>query len=388
MGDTAQRVAVLGVTGSIGRSACDVLRSGGSRLSLAAASAHSRLNELCAVADEFRPPFVIATDEQAAQSFDWAALPRGVRVEFGADAACTAAASDDVDVVVSAVVGVAGLPGTLAAVQAGKRVALANKETMVAAGPIVNRAAAASGAEIIPVDSEHSAIFQCLASGESKEVRRIVLTASGGPFRTWSADRQATATPEQALRHPTWNMGPKISVDSATMMNKALEIIEARWLFGLPADKIDVVVHPQSIVHSLVEFVDGSIVAQLSPPDMRLPIQYALTYPERSDGPANKLDWTKAWELAFEPPDEERFPALALGKEVAAAGGTSGAVVNAANEAAVAAFLAGEIRFAEIVPICRRVLEAHDFDSDPNLNTVMKWDRWARLEATRSTCTR
>jgi len=235
-------------------------------------------------------------------------------------------------------------------------------------------------AVILPVDSEHSAVFQSLQAGRRQDVKRIILTASGGPFRRHSAEELARVTVEQALSHPTWDMGPKITVDSATMMNKALEIIEARWLFSLEPEQIDVVVHPQSIVHSLVEFRDGSVVAQLSPPDMKLPIQYALTYPERWESPAAKLDWSAAIHLDFRPADEERFPALSLGYEVARRGGTAGAVLNAANEAAVAGFLNRQLRFTEIVPVCRAVLENHDYDRSPTLERLLTLDAWARKE--------
>ena len=227
------------------------------------------------------------------------------------------------------------------------------------AGPLVMQLAKDRGAKILPVDSEHSAVYQALACGHPKEVRRIVLTASGGPFRRHTREQLARVTIEDALAHPTWRMGKKITVDSATMMNKALEIIEARWLFDLAPEQIDVVIHPQSVVHSFVEFVDGSVLAQLSPPDMKLPIQFALTWPERWPSPSVKLDWSTAWKLEFEPPDEDRFPALRLGHEVARSGGTSGAVLNAANEAAVARFLAGTLRYHQIVPCCQAVLENH-----------------------------
>ena len=249
------------------------------------------------------------------------------------------------DIVVSAIVGSAGLQSTWAAVEAGKTVALANKESLVVGGPLMTELARRKNAKILPVDSEHSAVFQALQAGRREEVRRVILTASGGPFRTFSAEQLAQVTVADALAHPTWAMGPKITVDSATLMNKALEIIEARWLFGLSADQIAVVIHPQSIVHSMVEYKDGSVIAQLSPPDMKLPIQYALTWPERREGVAAKLDWSRAMELRFEPPDFERFGALRLGLEAAAAGGTAGAVLNGANEAAVAAFLDGRLRF-------------------------------------------
>jgi 1-deoxy-D-xylulose-5-phosphate reductoisomerase len=245
--------------------------------------------------------------------------------------------------------------------------------------------AAKTGGRILPVDSEHSAIFQALAGHTAADVAKVVLTASGGPFRGKPATELEHATPEQALRHPTWQMGPKITVDSATLMNKALEVIEARWLFDLPAEKIDVIVHPESVVHSFVEFVDGSVLAQLSPPDMRLPIQFALTYPDRVPGPAAKLDWAALSGLRFEQPDRATFAALDLGFEVARRGGTCGAVLNAANEAAVARFLAGEIGFLDVARCCRAVLHAHDYDPSPALGGLLAADRWARQEVARWT---
>jgi 1-deoxy-D-xylulose-5-phosphate reductoisomerase len=269
---------------------------------------------------------------------------------------------------------------------AGKTVALANKETLVMAGPLATRLAEQRGAKILPVDSEHSAVFQALEAGRRRDVKRVILTASGGPFRQHSREQLEAVTVQEALAHPTWDMGPKITIDSATMMNKALEIIEARWLFDLDPDQIEVVIHPQSIVHSMVEFVDGSVIAKLSPPDMRLPIQYALSYPERWPSPAEKLDLSQAFRIDFEPPDENRFPALALGHDVARQGGTSGAVLNAANEAAVAEFLDGHLKFTEIVPACRSILDNHNFDPNPTLDTLIELDRWARQEVTKWVC--
>jgi 1-deoxy-D-xylulose-5-phosphate reductoisomerase len=298
----------------------------------------------------------------------------------GPDALIHLASHPAADVVVAAVVGSAGLNGAWAALETGKTLALANKETLVMAGPLVMDLAKRRNAKILPVDSEHSAVYQALACGHRKEVRRIVLTASGGPFRRHTREQLARVTIEDALAHPTWRMGKKITVDSATMMNKALEIIEARWLFDLAPEQIDVVIHPQSVVHSFVEFVDGSVLAQLSPPDMKLPIQFALTWPERWPSPSAKLDWSTAWNLEFEPPDEDRFPALRLGHEVARSGGTSGAVLNAANEAAVARFLAGTLRYHQIVPCCQAVLEHHEFDPRPSLEQLVKLDTWSREE--------
>jgi 1-deoxy-D-xylulose-5-phosphate reductoisomerase len=299
---------------------------------------------------------------------------------IGTDGLVQAVTRPEVDVVVSAIVGSAGLRGTWAALEAKKTVALANKETLVMAGPLVTDLARRRGAHILPVDSEHSAVFQALQAGRREELRRIVLTASGGPFRKHTREQLENVTVADALAHPTWAMGRKITVDSATMMNKALEIIEARWLFDIDVEQIGVVIHPQSVVHSLVEFVDGSVVAQLSPPDMKLPIQYALTWPERQPGVAAKLDWGRGMRLEFEPPDFERFPALPLGLEVARAGGTAGAVLNAANEAAVAGFLNGELRYIEIVPACRDVLAQHNFDPSPTLDQLIALDGWARRE--------
>jgi len=381
-----KNVAVFGSTGSIGTNALDVIAASNGRLRVAALSAHGRLPRLSEQACQFKPRWVVATDEKPARHFDWADLPPSTELVFGADALARVAAADDVDVVLAAIVGSAGLRSTWAALDAGKTVALANKETLVMAGDLMTRLARERGATILPVDSEHSAIFQSLKAGQHDEVRRIVLTASGGPFRERSLDQLKQVTVDDALLHPTWEMGPKITVDSATMMNKALEIIESRWLFDLSVEQISVAIHPQSVVHSFVEFVDGSVIAQLGPPDMKLPIQYALEYPHRQPGIADRLDWSQRWRLEFEPADIDRCPALALGYECARAGGTTGAVVNAANEASVQAFLEGELHFTEIVPACRSVLEAHNFESEPTLEQLEKLDRWARGEVTRWAC--
>jgi len=337
-------------------------------------------------AQRFQPRWIVATDDGLARRFDWSTLPKETELLMGSQALTQIAAAAEVNVVLAAIVGSAGLHSTLAALEAKKTVALANKETLVMAGSLVTRLAAERGAQILPVDSEHSAIFQALRAGRAEEVRRVVLTASGGPFRELSTEQLKQVTVDDALLHPTWQMGRKITVDSATMMNKALEIIESRWLFDLSADQIEVVIHPQSVVHSFVEFVDGAIIAQLGPPDMKLPIQYALEYPHRTDGVAERLDWGSRWQLEFEPADPQRYPALQLGYECARSGGTSGAVLNAANEAAVKAFLEGELHFTEIVPACRSVLEAHYFDSNPTLEQLEELDRWARQEVIRWVC--
>ena len=251
------------------------------------------------------------------------------------------------------------------------------------AGEIVMQRAREHGVTIIPVDSEHSAVFQAMSAGKRSEVKRVILTSSGGPFRGWTRDRLENVTPEQALKHPTWKMGPKITIDSATLMNKALEVIEARWLFDLEPDQIQVMVHPESVVHSMVEFVDGSVMAQLSPPDMKLPIQMALTWPDRCDGPSPRMDWSKCFSLNFQPPDLDNFPCLGIGYEVIRRGGTAPAVVNSANEEAVGRFLSGSLRFLEIPQVCRAVLEHHDFDARPTLDRLIAVDTWARREVAR-----
>jgi len=378
-----RNLAILGSTGSIGRSTLEVVAAAGGRFRVAGLTAHRRVSELLEQARRWQPDWIVVTDPDAAQSLDRSQLPPHTQLFGSAHDVPQCVARPEIDVVVAAVVGAAGLAGTWAALEAGKRVALANKETLVMAGPLVMQLAARQGGQILPVDSEHSAVFQALQSGRREEVRRIVLTASGGPFRRHSLEQLEQVSVAEALAHPNWKMGPKITVDSATMMNKSLEVIEARWLFDFPPDRIGVVVHPQSVVHSLVEYRDGSVLAQLSPPDMKLPIQYALTFPERWEGPAAKLDWTSHFNLEFEKPDLNRFPALQLGFEVADKGGTAGAVLNAANEAAVAAFLDGQIRFTQIVPACRAVLAQHEFDSNPTLDRLLTLDAWARKEIVR-----
>jgi 1-deoxy-D-xylulose-5-phosphate reductoisomerase len=380
------RVAVLGSTGSIGRSTIDVIEASRGRLVPELLAAWRSTAALLEQARRLRPRWVVVGDPAAAATITGGDLPTGTGLAVGPEALDELVADPSIDRVVSAIVGAAGLRSTWAAIEAGKTVALANKETLVMAGPLVMRRAAETGSRIIPVDSEHSAIHQALACGRPAEVERLVLTASGGPFRTRPRDSLAGVRPEEALRHPTWSMGPKITIDSATMMNKALELIEARWLFGLPASKLAVVVHPQSIVHSLVEFVDGAVIAQLGPPDMRLPIQYALLFPERVAGPAKRLDFAATMRLDFEPPDLERFPAVRLGHEAAARGGTAGAVLNAANEEAVRGFLEGAVRFTDIAEICSRVLAEHPFQDNPTLDDVCRLDAWARQEVGKWAC--
>lgn len=376
---------ILGATGSIGTQTLEVAAACPERIRPIGLSAHSRWQTLFEQARVFRPRWVTLTDPALREQVEPAALEGASELVWGDSGIERMVTDAETDTVVAAMVGAAGLRATVTALEAGKTVCLANKETLVVGGPLVTGLAKRYECELLPIDSEHSAIWQCLKAGAGAEVARIILTASGGPFRLKPLGEFERITITEALRHPTWNMGPKITIDSATMMNKALEIIEAHWLFGLPADRIDVVIHPQSMVHSMVEYVDGSVVAQISPPDMRLPIQYALTHPDRVPCPAAKLDLTAPGRWEFEAPDPERYPALRLGYEVIEAGGSAGAALNAANEVAVARFLDQQIRFIDIVPLCRSVLHHHPYDPSPTLETLHKIDRRARQEASRWT---
>ena len=380
MTQPGKNIAVLGSTGSIGRNAMEVIANSGGKLCARVLSAHNNIDLLLEQAIRFRPRWIVLTDPEKAVRINRSKLPKGVEVLVGAEGIARAVGEAEVDMVLSAIVGSAGLQGTWAALEAGKSVALANKESLVMAGPLVMRLAEEKHAQIVPVDSEHSAIFQAMQSGRRSEVDRIILTASGGPFRSRTLEQLAEVSVAEALAHPTWDMGPKVTIDSATLMNKALEIIEARWLFNIPSQQIQVMIHPQSVVHSMLEFVDGSVIAQLSPPDMKLPIQYALTWPSRYRGVASRVDWRLAMHLDFEPPDFQRFGALELGLEVARLGGTSGAVLNGANEAAVAAFLDGRLGFHQIVPVCRDILRNHNYAPSPTLADVLAMDCWAREE--------
>ena len=375
------RIAVLGATGSIGTSCLDVIAAHGSRLKAIALTAHRNWQPLAKQCHAIKPRFAVLSDKSTRDSIGGNAFPRETEVWFGPDGIERIARHPDIDTVVCGIVGAAGLSGAWAAIESGKRVAIANKETLVVAGPLVMQLASKTGSVLLPVDSEHSAVFQALQSGRRRDLKRIVLTASGGPFRGWSKDRlEREVTIERALAHPTWQMGPKITVDSATMMNKSLEIIEARWLFDLDVDQIAVVIHPQSIVHSFVEFIDGSVVAQLSPPDMKLPIQYALTYPERWPATSPAMDWSRTHQLDFQPPDLDAFPALKLGFEVSQRGGTCGAVLNASNEVAVQRFLEGRLKFTEIPRACGDILREHNFDAQPTMTDLLRLDAWARKE--------
>jgi 1-deoxy-D-xylulose-5-phosphate reductoisomerase len=381
-----RRLAVLGSTGSIGVNTLAVAKHLGPSFRITGLAASRNWKQLAQQAREVHPAVVILSSPETevdSQALRAAVEKFGSAVDTGPQAMDRLVERPDVDMVCAAVVGAAGLSPVLKAAAAGKWIALANKEALVVAGGLVMPLAGRSGSQVLPVDSEHSAIFQALRSGQAHEIQRIILTASGGPFRTWTPEQCGAATVEQALNHPNWRMGPKITIDSATMMNKALEIIEAHWLFNLPADRIEVLIHPESIIHSMIEFVDGSIIAQLGTPDMRTAIQYALTHPERYPGCSNRLDWSKISHMHFEQP-QGRFPALDLGFEVVRRGGTSGAVVNAANEVANALFREGKISFGQIVPRAQQVLQKHlqnGFNPAPTLEALLAADRWARQEA-------
>jgi 1-deoxy-D-xylulose-5-phosphate reductoisomerase len=380
---TEMRVAILGSTGSIGTAALDVLAHLGAPYRVAALSTHSRVDELLVQCEGFRPACAAVTGAAVTDTQRKRFDTLGVELLTGNTACADIARRADVDVVLSAVVGAAGLPAALATVELGKRLLLANKESLVVAGSILMPLAKARGATILPIDSEHSAVLQCLASGRMDEVRKIVLTASGGPFRTTPTASMRNAGRREALKHPTWTMGEKITIDSATMFNKALELIEAAHLFDLPAGKLGVVVHPQSVVHSMVEFVDGSTIAQLSPPDMRTPIQHALTYPARRDGTSKRMNWTTSQSLTFEPVDFEKFPSLDLGFEAIRRGGTCGAALNAANEVAVQAFLRDEIRLGMIFDVVRHIVAEHAFVGSPTLADLLATDTQAREQTAR-----
>ena len=376
----SKRIAILGSTGSIGTSALEVIEHLGERFRAVALSARSQLDKLAKQVHKHRPA-AVAVPEQADESLCREMERLGAKIYRGEAGLLEIARHAEIDVVLSAIVGFAGLPATFAAVRAGKQLALANKESLVVAGKLLLEEAKAHNVNILPVDSEHSAIFQAMHAGRREEIERVILTASGGPFRTFSPEQIERATPAEALAHPTWRMGNKITIDSATMFNKGLELIEACWLFELPPAKVQVVVHPESIVHSMVEFVDGSTLAQLSPPDMKTPIQYALTYPDRKHGCGPRMNFSRAQTLHFEPPDPVRFPALTVAYEVAERGGTLGAVMNAAKEAAVEAFLSGNIGFGEICRVVQLTIRGHDVQPVSSLDDLIEADRWARTSA-------
>jgi len=372
-----RKIAILGATGSVGTSTLDLVERNPERFEVVAVTAATNSEALADIARRTGAALAVVSDEARLPDLAERLAGSGCRAAAGTDALIEAAAGD-AELVIAAIVGCAGLRPVMAAVEAGRTVALANKEALVTAGALMTEAATRSGATLLPVDSEHNAIFQCLACGRKEDVAKIVLTASGGPFRTASAAAMREATPAEAVAHPNWSMGAKISVDSATMMNKGLELIEAHYLFGLPADRIDILIHPQSVVHSLVEFVDGSVLAQLGSPDMRIPIAYALAWPERIATPAQRLDLATVARLEFEAPDFSRFPALGLAREALLAGGSAPIVLNAANEAAVARFLAGEIGFTDIARIVGQSLAEHDFAAPRSIVEVLEIDRLTR----------
>lgn len=374
-------VVILGSTGSIGKSCLDVIRAHPERFVVRGLAAYRNVPLLVEQFREFRPEYLCVADKGRAKELATAVAGEKVRVISGSDELVSLAGLPSADLVVNAVVGAAGLRASLEAVRAGRTLALANKESLVAGGPLFGSLIEKGEAKIIPIDSEHSAIWQALMAGKKNDVRSIVLTSSGGPFRTLPADQFSDITVEMALAHPTWNMGAKITIDSATLANKGLEVIEAVTLFGLPSSKIQVVVHPQSIIHSMVEFVDSSVIAQLSRPDMRLPISYALFWPERIESEFGRVDWDKLGPLTFEPPDYDRFPMLRLAFDISANGGAAPAVYNAANEIAVAAFLRGRLPFTEIYEIVERTVEMTDTKNASTIDDILAADSAAREAA-------
>ena len=373
-----KRIAILGSTGSIGTQTLEVISQHPSRFSVEMLTAQHNADLLIKQAAAFRPREVVIGNSQLTTKVADALTPLGIRVYSGEEAIAQVVAQSEADIVLTALVGYSGLLPTLEAIKAGKDIALANKETMVVAGELVSDLAAQKKVSIYPVDSEHSAIFQCLTGEEGNPVEKIILTASGGPFRGKKLDFLATVTKAQALKHPNWSMGAKITIDSATLMNKGLEVIEAKWLFGLEAAQIDVIVHPQSIIHSMVQFKDGSIKAQLGLPDMRLPIQYALSFPERLDSILPRFDFSRFPSLTFEKPDSETFRCLELAYRALEKGGNAPCVINAANEIAVDAFLRDKIRFTDIPQLIEKSLEQIVFVKNPTLQDYVDSDREAR----------
>jgi len=379
---TQRRLSLFGATGSVGQSTLDLVRRDGEAWAVGVLTANSDVAELAKLAKEFRPDIAVIADEARYGELAEALTGTGIEVAAGAEA-LVEAAQRPTDLVMAAIVGTAGLAPTMAALAAGYDVALANKEALVSSGELMTAVARTSGATILPVDSEHNAIFQCLAGGRIDQVRRIILTASGGPFRTMTADDMARVTPKQAVAHPNWSMGAKISVDSATMMNKGLELIEAHHLFPVGLDRIEILVHPQSVIHSLVEYIDCSTLAQLGSPDMRIPISSALAWPQRMATPCAPLDLASIARLDFEAPDEVRFPATALCRAAIAEGGARPAQLNAANEVAVAAFLAGRIAFPAIVDTVRRVIDTDAPAVPASLQDIFSVDAASRAAAQR-----
>ena len=378
-----KRISILGSTGSIGRSTLSIVEKFPGRFRVVALAAGNNIDLLEKQVRRFSPSVVSVSGEAQAGLLKKRLDGLGVGIFAGVEGMVRVAAADEADITVSAIVGTAGLVPTMAAIRAGKQVALANKEVLVTAGELVMAESRSRGAGILPVDSEHSAIFQCLQAGSNNEVRRLILTASGGPFRTWSRKDLEEVTPGQALKHPNWSMGKKITIDSATLMNKGLEVIEARWLFDVPPEKIRVLVHPQSIIHSMVEYQDGAVVAQLGMPDMKGPIAYALTYPERLADVSPDLDLARVGALTFEEPDTDRFPCLAYAFDALGEGGTMPAVLSAANEVAVGCFLEGKIGYGDIARVIRSTMDVHTPAPVRTVEDALTADLWARGEAER-----
>ena len=365
-----KHIAILGSTGSIGRQALDVIRQHRDLFEVELLTANNSSELLISQAKEFCPNSVVICNEDKYKEVADALQTEYIKVFAGMQSVCDLVSSDTIDIVLTSMVGFSGLASTIAAVKAGKTIALANKETLVAAGEIVMKLAAEHRARILPVDSEHSAIFQCLMGSAGADIEKIHLTASGGPFRTWSKEEIAKATQAEALKHPNWNMGSKITIDSATMMNKGLEIIEAKWLFGTPGKRINVVVHPESIIHSMVEYADGAVIAQMGHPDMREAIQFAFSFPDRLPLNNQKLDFAQLGNLSFYAPDFDKFPALGLAYQALEKGGNMTCVMNAANEAAVAAFLQDRIGFYEITDVVQECMAGADFAASPDLDAI------------------
>ena len=378
-----KKITILGSTGSIGLSALDVIKKNPGRFQVVALAAGQNVNLLKKQIEIFKPKLVyVSTKENALKLRQDLTLNYKIKILYDKEGLNEIASFPSADIIVSAISGAAGLMPTLAAIDAGKDVALANKETMVMAGEIVNRRAKQKKVKIIPVDSEHSAIFQCLQGEKIENLKRIILTASGGPFLNFTVNELKQVKLNQALKHPRWKMGKKITIDSATLMNKGLEVIEAKWLFNLDFGKIDVLIHPQSIVHSMIELIDGSVLAQMGIPDMRIPISYALTYPERIINDISSLNLLETEKLEFRQPDMKKFPCLRLAYEAGICGGATPAVLNAANEIAVAAFLEQKIKFVDLPKIIDKVLNAHFGGKDYSLESILNADSWARIKTT------
>ena len=371
-----KKIAILGSTGSIGTQTLDVIRAHSDELEVVALAAGSNKERLKEQIREFHPELVSLSDEKKAQELKEELAGEAVEVVCGMDGLIEVAGIDSADVVVTAVVGMMGILPTMEAIRMGKDIALANKETLVTAGHLIIPMAREYGVSILPVDSEHSAIFQCLQGEPKKALDKILLTASGGPFRGKNAEFLETVTLEDALNHPNWSMGPKITIDSSTMVNKGLEVMEAKWLFGVDYSQIEVVIQPQSIIHSMVQYIDGAVIAQLGTPDMRVPIEYALFYPERRSLPGDRLDFSKLSQITFEKPDYKVFRGLSLAIEAGKTGGTMPTVFNAANERAVAKFLKGEIKYTDIVRSIEKCMDAHKVSAHPDLEEILATEQW------------